>query len=175
MSKTLGPGFKAASGLLSITLAGFLAACGEDRRPISGQIPSVTLETFSGESFTLEPARKDATLLVFWASWCGPCIMEIPALIQLHEKYRGRSFQVVSINVDDPSGLAQAKDLAGKYGINYPVLVGSQETMRQFGGINALPTSFLIGKDGRIREKLTGLRSERELEGKILEILGPTG
>lgn len=152
-----------------------LTACGDDRRPISGQVPALTLETFAGESFTLDPTKKDATLLVFWASWCGPCLMEIPALIALHEKYRERSFQVVSINVDDPSALPKAKSLAGEYGLNYPSLIGSEETMRLFGGVNALPTSFLIGKDGKIREKLMGLRSEQELERKVVELLEKKG
>jgi thiol-disulfide isomerase/thioredoxin len=133
------------------------------------------LDTFTGEPFTLAAEKKDATLLVFWAAWCGPCIMEIPALIQLHEKYRDRSFQVVSINVDEPGALQKAKTLAAKHGINYPTLIGSEETMKQFGGVRALPTSFLIGRDGRIREKLMGLRSEAELEGKILELLGNKG
>lgn len=154
-----------------LLLLSLITGCGEDRRPISGEIPPLSLNTFSGEAFTLKASDKDATLLVFWASWCGPCLMEIPVLIKLHEKYRNRSFQVVSINVDDPGALQKAKDLAGQYGINYPTLVGSEETMRQFGGVNALPTSFLIGKDGKIREKLMGLRSEEELEQKILELL----
>jgi thiol-disulfide isomerase/thioredoxin len=157
---------------LSILL---LAGCGEKKRPISGEIPPVNLESFSGEKFILDAGQKDATLLVFWASWCGPCLMEIPALIKLHEKYRDRNFQVVGINVDDPSALPKAKDIASEYGINYPTLIGNQETMRVFGNVNALPTSFLIGKDGRIRQKFQGLRSEEELEAHILELLGTKG
>jgi thiol-disulfide isomerase/thioredoxin len=156
--------------LLSVLSTG----CGSDNRPISGEIPSVTLEAFSGESFTLDPTSKEATLLVFWASWCMPCLMEIPALVSLHGKYKDRGFQVISINVDEPAALPKAKRLAKEYGINYPSLVGNQETMRDFGGVNALPTSFLVRKDGRIREKLTGLRSEEELERKILEMLPKT-
>lgn len=171
MPKTSGP----IPHCLTLAVTLLFAACGEDRRPISGQIPAVTLDSFAGKPFTLNAAEKEATLLVFWASWCGPCIMEIPALIRLHEKYQGRAFQVVSINVDEPGALAKAKDLAAKYGINYPTLIGSQETMRDFGGVNALPTSFLIGKDGRIREKMMGLRSEAELEEKVLALLGTKG
>src|SRR5688500_1277395 len=97
--------------------------------------------------------------------------MESPVLIQLHEKFRDRAFQVVSINVDQREALAKANELAGKYSIHYPTIIGSEETMRQFGGVQALPTSFLIGKDGRIREKLMGLRSVEELEKKILALL----
>lgn len=161
---------------LAVTLFAIVFTHGcSDRKPISGEIPPVTLETFSGEKFTLDASAKDATLLVFWASWCGPCLMEIPALIHLHEKYRDKSFQVVSINVDDPGALPKAKSLAGEYGINYPTLIGNEETMRVFGNVNALPTSFLIGKDGRIREKLQGLRSAEELEGYILELIGKKG
>ena len=168
MLKTAGPRFPFPISLCFLLL---LAGCGEDRKPISGVIPDLTLDTFSGSPFTLAAGKKDATLLVFWASWCGPCIMEIPALIELQEKLGGKAFQVVSINVDDPSALPKAKALAAKYGINYPSLIGSEATMRQFGGVQALPTSFLIGKDGRIREKLMGLRSAEELEGKILALL----
>jgi thiol-disulfide isomerase/thioredoxin len=161
---------------LSVTLFALLLASGcADKKPISGEIPPVTLESFSGEKFTLDASAKDATLLVFWASWCGPCIMEIPALIHLHEKYRDKAFQVVSINVDDPSALPKAKSLAGEYGINYPTLIGNDETMRVFGNVNALPTSFLIGKDGRIKHKLQGLRSAEELESYILELLPNKG
>ena len=169
MLKTAGPRlpFPACLPLLLLLLYG----CGEDRKPISGRIPAITLDTFAGEPFTLAAEKMDATLLVFWASWCGPCIMEIPALVQLHGKYRTQAFQVVSINVDEPGALPKAKALAAQYGINYPVLIGTQETMKQFGGVQALPTSFLIGKDGRIREKLMGLRSEQELESKLLALL----
>jgi thiol-disulfide isomerase/thioredoxin len=151
-----------------------LAACGTDKRPITGEIPAITLDSFSGESFTLDPKSKEATLLVFWASWCMPCLMEIPALVSLHGKYKDRGFQVVSINVDEAHALPKAKRLAKEYGINYPSLIGTQETMRAFGGVNALPTSFLVRKDGRIKEKLMGLRSEEELERKILEMLPRT-
>lgn len=170
MSKTFG--ILPYSLTMAVTL--LLVACGEDRRPISGAAPSVTLDSFAGKRFTLNPSEKDATLLVFWASWCGPCIMEIPALIRLHEKYSGSSVQVVSINVDEPEKLDQARSLAKKYGINYPTLIGSETTMRDWS-VQALPTSFLIGKDGRIREKLQGLRSAEELEAKVQALLGTQG
>ena len=119
----------------------------------------MALKNYSGETFTLAGEDKDVTLLVFWATWCRPCLMEMPSLVKLHDKYRDRKFRVVSINVDDHEG-QKVKSISRDYGINYPVLIGNEEVMKQFGGVQALPTSFLIGRDGRIREKLQGLYPE---------------
>lgn len=166
---------KIVSALTLISVAaGLFAACGRDQGGISAQIPNVTLKTYQGDSFTLVAEGKDATLLVFWATWCGPCLMEIPSLIQMHEKYRGRNFRVVAINIDDQEG-EKVKSIASNYGINYPVLLGSDETAKQFGGIVALPTSFLVGRDGKIKEKVQGLLPEQELERKIQKLLGGAG
>lgn len=143
----------------------------EEKQPISGKVPTVSFKTYSGESFTLAGDDKDVTLLVFWATWCQPCLMEMPTLVKLHEKYHGRNFRVLSVNVDDPEG-QKVKAISREFGITYPVLIGSEDIMKQFGGIVALPTAFLIGKDGHIREKLQGLQPEEELEHKVVLALG---
>jgi thiol-disulfide isomerase/thioredoxin len=130
----------------------------------------VSLKSYSGETFTMAGDEKDVTLLVFWATWCQPCLMEMPSLVKLHSKYRDKNFRVVSINVDDPEG-KKVRSIARDYGLNYPILVGNDETMKQFGGVQALPTSFLIGRDGRIREKLQGLYPESTMEKMVLEAL----
>ena len=169
------PHAKIASALtLASLFALLLTACGGDSGGISGKIPELTFKTHKGADFKLAAEGKDATLLVFWATWCGPCLMEIPSLIVLQEKYRGRNFRVVSILLDDPEG-AKAKAISANYGINYPILLGSDETTRQFGGVQALPTSLLIGKDGKIKEKVMGLLPEEEMERKIRKLLGGTG
>ncbi|MDB5105769.1 MAG: hypothetical protein JWP91_3458 [Fibrobacteres bacterium] len=156
-------------------LAGFalFSSC-QEKRPITGKVPTVALKSYSGETFTLAGDDKDVTLLVFWATWCQPCLMEMPTLVKLHEKYRDRNFRVVSINVDDPEG-QKVKSIARDFGINYPVLIGNEDIMKQFGGITALPTSFLIGRDGRIREKLQGLYPEEQLEHLVTQALAPPG
>jgi thiol-disulfide isomerase/thioredoxin len=161
------------TGIALLTGSLLLSGC-EEKRPITGKVPTVALKSYSGETFTLAGDDKEVTLLVFWATWCQPCLMEMPTLVKLHDKYRGRNFRVVSINVDDPEG-QKVKSIARDYGINYPVLVGNEEIMKQFGGIVALPTSFLIGRDGRIREKLQGLYPEEHLEQLVLQVLGPAG
>jgi thiol-disulfide isomerase/thioredoxin len=161
------------TGLVLLAFSLVLVACGE-KQAISGRIPSVVFKTYAGESISLDEAQKDLTLLVFWATWCQPCIMEIPALVRLHEKYQGQNFRVLSVNVDDPDG-QKVRAIGREYGINYPLIVGSEATMRQFGGVTALPTSFLITRDGKILEKLQGLRTEEDLEAMILAALAEPG
>jgi thiol-disulfide isomerase/thioredoxin len=142
-----------------------LGGCGE-KQAISGKAPSLALKTYSGETFTLSGDDKDVTLLVFWATWCRPCLMEIPTLVKLHGKYRDKDFRVVAINVDDPEG-KKVKSIAKEFGIPYPILIGNEDVMHKFGGVEALPTSFLIGRDGKIREKLQGLYPEEHLDGLV--------
>ena len=141
------------------------------KQPISGHVPSVSFKTYSNETFSLSPADTDVTLLVFWATWCQPCLMEVPSLVRLHEKYKGRHFRVLSVNVDDKEG-QKVKAISREFGITYPVLIGTDEILMQFGGIAALPTTFLIGKDGRLLEKLQGVQPEEILEHKVLTALG---
>ena len=158
-----------------VVVAGsFLFPSCQEKRLITGKVPTVALKSYSGETFTLAGDDKEVTLLVFWATWCQPCLLEIPTLVKLHEKYRDRNFRVVSINVDDPEG-QKVKSISRDFDINYPVLIGNEDIMKQFGGIVALPTSFLIGRDGRIREKLQGLQPEEELEHMVVLALGSPG
>jgi thiol-disulfide isomerase/thioredoxin len=167
------PSRSKAIGLVLLAFSLVLVAC-DEKPAISGRIPTVLFKTYAGESITIGESQKDLTLLVFWATWCQPCIMEIPALVRLHEKYQGKNFRVLSVNVDDPDG-QKVRAISREYGINYPLIVGSETTVKQFGGITALPTSFLITKDGKILEKLQGLRSEEDLEAMILAALAEPG
>ncbi|MDQ3001455.1 MAG: TlpA family protein disulfide reductase [Fibrobacterota bacterium] len=158
--------------LLAFVASALLLSGCQENRPISGKVPTISLKSHSGETYTLAGEDKVVTLLVFWATWCQPCLMEMPALVKLHGKYRDRNFRVVSINVDDPEG-QKVKSISREYGINYPVLIGNEDVMKQFGGVTALPTSFLIDRDGRIREKLQGLHPEEELERMVVTALDP--
>ncbi len=156
-----------AAPVLALTLA-LLAGCREARQ--LGDVPTVSLKTYAGETYTVTARDGQVTLLVFWATWCQPCLMEIPTLVELQEKYRGRNFRVVSINVDDPVG-TQAKPILEHFRVNYPALIGTEETTRDFGGVNALPTSFIIGRDGKLKEKIQGLENPYVLEEKIVKEL----
>lgn len=117
-------------------------------------------KTSKGETFHLSDYKGKVVLLNFWATWCGPCVMEIPDLIKLQEKYGEKGFQIVGLSADD--NLELAADFAKEHGINYPVLLvptdgDSREALRPLGAISGLPTSILLDKNGKIVWRMEGI------------------
>lgn len=147
---------------------GLLTGCG--KKNTHDKIPEISLLTYEGKPYSFGPKDTTVTLVVFWATWCQPCLAEIPTLVHLQDRYGNRGFRVVGINIDDPEGL-EAIPLTMRFGVNYPVLIGDQETETAFGGLRALPTSFLVGRDGRIKRKLEGLYAPEKVEQLVLEQL----
>jgi thiol-disulfide isomerase/thioredoxin len=148
-----------------LLLAGLLSGCG--KAGAAGEIPELTLKTYDGESFTFGPRDNKVTLVVFWATWCVPCIEEIPHLKDFQETYAEQGFRVVSINIDDPLG-ETAPLMMRQFEINYPVLVEEEgRAEKAFGGLRALPTSFLVGRDGRVKRRLEGLYPQATVERMI--------
>ena len=117
--------------------------------------PPFILRGVDDQPVTLATIHGKVILLNFWATWCGPCREEIPDLIDLQNKYRDQ-LQIVSLAVDEED-LAYVKEVTTKTGINYPVAISSADVRMQFGGVSALPTSFLLDTQGRIVQKHEGL------------------
>jgi thiol-disulfide isomerase/thioredoxin len=135
-----------------------------------GAIPPIALTTLEGKTYTFGPEDKQVTLVVFWATWCRPCLMEIPDLMALHERYGDRGFRVVSINIDDPEGQKMAA-VYQEYNINYPMLMDDGTSEEKFGGLRALPTAFLIGRDGKVKRIIEGLHPADAVEAEVLKEL----
>jgi len=119
----------------------------------------VALKSFSGK----------VVLVDFWASWCPPCIIEIPQLIGLQKKHAGK-LQIIGVSMDDDA--AAAKDVAGRFAFNYPLLMGDAKFGHRYGGILGLPSAFLIGRDGKIVKILRGELKPGELDRAIQSALG---
>jgi thiol-disulfide isomerase/thioredoxin len=143
---------------------------GKKKDSDTGRIPPVSLTNLDGKTYSFGPEDGKVTLVVFWATWCQPCLMEIPSLVEWHEKYRDRGFRVVSINIDDPEGQKMAA-IYQKYRVNYPMLMDDGTSEQKFGGLQALPTSFLLGRDGKARKAFVGLHPPKVVEKAILEEL----
>ena len=132
--------------------------------------PAFEVTGLDGKPLTLAGSRGKVILLNFWATWCGPCRAEISDLVELQNKYKDR-FQILSLVVDDDDPDA-IKKFVEKRGINYPVALAGDDLRMQYGGIAALPTSFLLDTEGRIVQKHEGLRDPILYEVEIRALLG---
>src|SRR5580698_10795315 len=131
--------------------------------------PDFKLTSLDGKPLTLAALQGKVVLLNFWATWCGPCRAEIPDLVALQERYDGR-LQIIGLNVDDEE--ADIQQYVKETKINYPVAMTSNEVRRQFGGIPALPTSFVLDTEGRVVQKHVGLWNPAVYEAEIRALLG---
>jgi thiol-disulfide isomerase/thioredoxin len=132
----------------------------------SSLAPDFSLESLDGKTMRLSDFRGKAVLLNFWATWCGPCKIEMPWFVELQNQYAAQGFQIVGVAMDDASKEDIAK-FAKDMGVNYPILIGKEAVGDQYGGVPGLPESFLIGRDGKIVDKLIGLRGKAEIEDAI--------
>ena len=132
--------------------------------------PEFAVKGIDGGTVNLAAARGKVVLLNFWATWCGPCRMEVPDLVELQKKYQDR-LQVIGLVIDDADEDAVRK-FAERYSINYPVAMATDEMRFQFGGVPALPTSFIIDAQGRVVQKHIGLRDPELYEMEVRALLG---
>ena len=132
--------------------------------------PDFTLESLDGKSVRLSDLRGKAVLLNFWATWCGPCKIETPWLVELQNQYGSQGLQVIGVAMDD-SGKDEIAKFAKDMGVNYPVLLGKEAVGDAYGGVPALPESFFIGRDGKIVDKIIGLKGKGEIEDSIKKAL----
>src|SRR5215831_15260997 len=132
--------------------------------------PAFQVKDITGKPVSSTDWKNKAVLLNFWATWCPPCREEIPSLIALQKKYEGR-LQVVGIS-EDEGDPAQVAAYAKKMGINYPLVMATPELIGKWGGVEALPTTFLISPQGRVMGKNRGLRSQADYDMEIRALLG---
>jgi peroxiredoxin len=132
--------------------------------------PDFTLESLDGKSLRLSDLRGKAVLLNFWATWCEPCKIEMPWFVELQNEYGSRGLQVVGVAMDDSSEEEITK-FAKEMGVNYPILIGKEAVGEAYGGVPALPESFFISRDGRIVDKIMGLRGRGEIEDSVIKAL----
>jgi len=132
--------------------------------------PDFTLETLDGKSVSLSSLRGKAVVVNFWATWCGPCKIETPWLVELQNQYGAQGLQIVGVAMDD-SGKDEIARFAKDMGMNYPVVLGREAVGQAYGGVDALPESFFIGRDGKIVDKIMGLEGRSEIEDAIKKAL----
>ncbi len=137
--------------------------------------PDVTLKDLDGKDLSLAQYRGKVVLVNFWATWCEPCRVEIPWLIEMQQKYSARGFTVLGIAMDEegasvvtPWVQKERFDVNGsKSQMNYPIVIGNDAAADKFGGLLGYPTSVLVTRDGKVVKRITGLISYDEISKSI--------
>jgi cytochrome c biogenesis protein CcmG/thiol:disulfide interchange protein DsbE len=169
----------AAQGELVPTAAG---DAGQSLSPLQGKsAPAFTLEDLSGNKVSLADYKGKALLINFWATWCAPCKIETPWMVELRNQYAPQGFEILAVSMDDldrgePEKLsAEKKEIAAfvqKMHMPYPVLIGGDSISKPYGGLDDLPTSFFVDRNGTVVASQLGLTSKEEIEAKIKQSLG---
>ena len=140
---------------------------GDENHPVA---PTFSLTDITGKPLKLSDYQGKVVVLDFWATWCGPCRIEIPGFIELQKRYAAQGFTMIGISMDDSPG--PVVDFYKELQMNYPVAVGNDRLGELYGGMEGLPTTFLIGRDGRIYAKHVGATDPNVFEEEIKETAG---
>jgi len=151
----------------SLSPAGKHATLEENRNVAS----DFTLTDARGATAKLSDYKGRVVLLNFWATWCGPCKIEIPWFIEFEKIYKNRGFAVLGISMDD-GGWKAVKPFIEQKAVNYRVMVGDDNVARLYGGVESLPSTFLIGREGKVASAHVGLATRSDYEREILRLLG---
>jgi thiol-disulfide isomerase/thioredoxin len=130
--------------------------------------PDFTRPGLDGKPVSLSAARGKLVLLDFWASWCAPCIVELPHLVDLKKRHVGR-LEIIGVSMDD--SMANAADALKRIPVNYPVVMGDAALGKLFGGVLGLPEIYLIGGDGKVIKSWRGDFREDALDAGIAAAL----
>jgi cytochrome c biogenesis protein CcmG/thiol:disulfide interchange protein DsbE len=132
--------------------------------------PDFTLKDANGRTVTLSEYKGKVVLLNFWATWCGPCKIEIPWFMDFEQQYKDRGFAVLGVSMDE-EGWEAVKPYVEEKRINYRVALGNDSVGDLYGGIESLPTTFVIDRDGRVAAAHKGLISKSDYQNEILQLL----
>lgn len=132
--------------------------------------PAFTLKDSNGKSVSLADYKGKVVLLNFWATWCGPCKIEIPWFIEFEQKYKDQGFAVLGVAMDE-EGWDVVKPYLTKKKINYRTLLGNDSVGALYGGVDSLPTTFIIDRNGKIASVHVGLVSKNDYVHEIQQLV----
>lgn len=116
--------------------------------------PNFTLKSATGTNLRLSEFRGEVVMINFWATWCGPCRQEMPLLQELYSRYRDVGFELLGVSIDGNS--AKAKNMAKRLKINYPILFDLEKNVSELYDVDAMPTTVMVDRDGRVRHIYRG-------------------
>jgi peroxiredoxin len=139
----------------------------------NGIAPDFTLQSLDGKTVRLSDFRGKPVVLNFWATWCGPCKIEMPWFVDLQKQYGPAGLQFLGVAMDDAS-TKDIAEFAESMKVNYPILIGKESVGDAYGGVQFLPETFYIDRNGKVIDKAFGLKGRGEIEDAIKKILAPS-
>jgi len=157
---------------LALFLFAATPSCSSDTPPDDGakSAPNFVLTTAEGRTVELKKLEGSVVVLNFWATWCPPCRAEIPGMLEVYDKYRGEGLEIVGIALDR-DGWNVVTPFVERMNISYPVVLGGWEIVQQYGGISAIPTTFILDRKGNVVKGHVGYLSKEDLEGIVRKLL----
>jgi peroxiredoxin len=134
--------------------------------------PTFTLKDSTGKELRLTDYRGKVVLLNFWATWCGPCKADIPWFAEFQKKYESTGLVVLGVSMDE-DGWKVVRPYVDKMHMTYRVLLGDESVAAKYGGIESLPLTLMIDREGRIAARHVGLTTKSNFEQDIVELLQP--
>jgi len=131
-----------------------------------GTVPEFIAESMNGRAVSSVEFEGKVLLVNFWATWCGPCHRETPALVELQNELEGDGLQVIGISMDATDTTA-VREFMERYNVSYPMIHSPEELAEEFGGVFALPTTYLVARDGKIVSRVVGEFKRSEMDSSI--------
>ncbi|NNE42800.1 MAG: TlpA family protein disulfide reductase [Gemmatimonadetes bacterium] len=188
MKRTFRAGLASAAALSLLGIQGLTTGCSSGGSgsadaapaPPAGAVPATErepqkappfeLEAVAGGKISLDQYKGKVVMLDFWATWCGPCRASIPHLNELYAAHQEAGLVILGISVDQ-AGPDAVRSFMKRTKMNYPLAMANGNIVRAYGGIQSIPTAFLIDREGRVRQKYVGLRPKAAYEKDILALL----
>ena len=137
--------------------------------------PAFTLADLSGKKVSLADFKGHPVVVNFWATWCGPCKLEMPWFQEFSAKYKGQGLEVLGLSQDDGASRDDVANAAKKIGVTYTILMPDEAVAKKYGGVDYLPETFYVDRTGKVVEVTAGAPSKEQMEALIQKTIAAGG